>query len=267
MTPGGGVLRSEEEVHCGVRSHALKKAELQEGFGYIPNTGDHTNITSAFVLPNVNVVRLPDAHMESLQNSLPPDQWVAFFALLPASADVLDFLEDSQEAAAATLTKASRDVSFAYMPASKRPRLADLVRGCVGPGVNLAARLMGEGTVNKTDLFSEELEMASSGEWVEGNNDDEGPRPFAPMNGQWNQLVSRVTPCHKKLVVFGPPWCRPLPSRMVISRILMTKSSIFKDLLAGTQQFSTPTFQEWNCGLQLSAYVILSRKSSRMWSN
>jgi hypothetical protein len=156
-------------THCGTTSHAFKKAELREGFRYIPSsTGDRTNTRSAFLYPSVDAGSLPEAYMESLQNLLPPEQWVSYFAMLPAQSEMGEFSEDHQEAAATTLTKGSRKVSFSYTPASKRPRLAELVSGPLGASVNLAAQFKEEGYADEVDLFSEDLEANIPEEWVEG---------------------------------------------------------------------------------------------------
>jgi hypothetical protein len=179
--------------HCGTGSHAFKKAQLHEGFGYIPSTGDRTNTRSAFLSPSVDAGSLPEAYMESLQNTLSPDKWISYFAMLPAHSELDEFDVDHQEAAAATLTKASRAVSFSYTPASKRPRLTDLIAGPVGASVNLASRFKEEGAAGKADLFSEDLEANISDEWNEGGEGDSSAPPFSPTILQWNQLVKRVS--------------------------------------------------------------------------
>ena len=127
-------LESGGYGHCGIGSHAVKKAELVEGFGYIPSNGDRLNTRSAFLAPTIDTRSLPLAYLESLQALLTPSQWVSFFAVLPTESEMASEGEDHQEIAAAILTKASRAVSFAYTPATKRPCLADL------PCVSLCGR-------------------------------------------------------------------------------------------------------------------------------
>jgi hypothetical protein len=143
--------------HCGAGCHAFKKAQLHEGFGCIPSTVDGTNACSAFLSPYVDAASLPDACMESLQNLLPPpEQWISCFAMLPAQSE-MGFLEDNQddhqEAAAATLTKASRTLSFSHTPATKGPRLTELISGPSGASVNLAERFKGGGVCGQGRPF------------------------------------------------------------------------------------------------------------------
>jgi hypothetical protein len=105
--------------------------------------------------------------------------------------EMADVNEDHQEIAASILSKASWwAVSFAYTPATNRPRLADVVTHSVGGGVNLGARFKTEGAADKAVSFEEELELANSEDWTEG--DDATPSssaPFAPSISQWNFLV------------------------------------------------------------------------------
>jgi hypothetical protein len=126
--------------HCGVGSHSQRNAYLVEGFGYIPSNGDRANTRSAFISPTIDTRGLPMAYLESLQTSLTPSQWVSFFAVLPTESEIASAGKGNhQEIAAAIVTKASRGVSFAYTPAAKRPRMADLVsRSTRTSAVNLA---------------------------------------------------------------------------------------------------------------------------------
>ena len=100
--------------------------------------------------------------------------------------------EDHQEIAAAIVTKASRAVSFAFTPATKRPRLTDLVARSVRGGVNLASRFGDEDSVDKTDSLVDELGVVAPEEWVEGEDIGFDPTAFAPTNAQWNTLVKTV---------------------------------------------------------------------------
>jgi hypothetical protein len=120
--------------------------------------------------------------------------------MLPAQNEMGEFSEDPQEAAAVTLSKPSRAVAFSYTPASKHMHLAELVTGPVGVSVHLAAHFKEEGSTDKADLFSEDLEAMISEEWVEG---DEGENtsflfsltvcfPVEPACEKSQQTFSRV---------------------------------------------------------------------------
>jgi hypothetical protein len=158
--------------HCGTGSHSQKKAELVEGFGYIPSNGDRANTRSAFLVPTIDTRGLPIAYLESLQTSLTPLQWVSFFAVLPTQSEMASGEEDHQEIAAAIVTKASRGVSFAYTPAAKRPRMTDIVPRSMGSVVDLAIRFRDEESADKVDSIVEDLEFAPSDDWTEGGGRD-----------------------------------------------------------------------------------------------
>ena len=185
-------LESGGYGHCGIGSHAVKKAELVEGFGYIPSNGDRLNTRSAFLAPTIDTRSLPLAYLESLQALLTPSQWVSFFAVLPTESEMASEGEDHQEIAAAILTKASRAVSFAYTPATKRPRLLDLVSRSVGGGINLGSRFKTEGSADKADLFVEELKATFSEGWIEDEGVDPSSGSFTPSISQWNLLIGKV---------------------------------------------------------------------------
>jgi hypothetical protein len=103
-----------------------------------------------------------------------------------------DVNEDHQEIAAAILAKASRAVSFAYTPATKRPRLADVViRSAIG-GIDLGARFKSEETADNAASLEEELEHANSEDWTEGDDPSPSSAPFVPSIAQWNLLVKKV---------------------------------------------------------------------------
>jgi hypothetical protein len=59
-------------MHCGTGLQAFKKADLREGFGYIPSTGDITNTRSAILFPSADAGSLREAYMESLRNCCHP---------------------------------------------------------------------------------------------------------------------------------------------------------------------------------------------------
>ena len=95
----------------------MKKADLVEGFGYIPSNGDRLNTRSAFLAPTIDTRSLPMAYLESpLQTLLTPSQWVPFFAVLPTESEMASEGEDHREITAAILSNASRAVSFACTP-------------------------------------------------------------------------------------------------------------------------------------------------------
>jgi hypothetical protein len=187
LYPGG-------PCHCGTGSHAQKKAELVEGFGYIPSNGDRANTRSAFLVPTIDTRGLPVAYLESLQTSLTPSQWVSFFAVLPTESEMGSEDEDHQEIAAAIVTKASRGVSFAYTPAGKRPRMTELVSrsSAVRGGINLATQFRDEESAGKADSSMEELELAPSDDWTDSGELGSSPPLFTPTAGQWNMLVKKI---------------------------------------------------------------------------
>jgi hypothetical protein len=151
------LLKDGGPSYCGVGSHGQKKAELVEGSGYIPSNGDRSNTRSAFFL-----------------------------------APIVDTRSLHQEVAAAILFKASRAVSFACTPATKRPRLTNIVSRSVGGGVNLGTRFKAEGFADKADSFVEELEVALSEDWMEDDDAASSSAGFSPSISQWNMLVKKV---------------------------------------------------------------------------
>jgi hypothetical protein len=193
LYPGG-------PCHCGTGSHAQKKADLVEGFGYIPSNGDRANTMSAFLVPTIDTRGLPVAYLESLQTSLTPSQWVSFFAVLPTESEMSSGEEDHQEIAAAIITKASRGVSFAYTPAAKRPRMMELLSRSARRGTNLAAQFKHEEPAGKADSSVDELELAPSDDWTESGESGSSPPLFTPTAGQWNLLVKTIGSLSQELI-------------------------------------------------------------------
>jgi hypothetical protein len=132
------------------------------------------------------------AYLESLQTSLTPSQWVSFFAVLPTESEMASGDADHAEIAAAIVTKAIWGVSFAYTPATKHPRLLDIVSRPSGSAIDLSARFREEGTTDKGDSLLNELELAPSDDWSEGGESGSVPTPFTPSSSQWNQVVKRI---------------------------------------------------------------------------
>jgi hypothetical protein len=60
-------IRDPRHGHCGVSSHDVHKAIIEEGHGYIPSVTNRANTESVFLNPSVNAVRFPGAFSELLK--------------------------------------------------------------------------------------------------------------------------------------------------------------------------------------------------------
>jgi hypothetical protein len=69
--------------HCSVASHAVHKAELNKGHGYIPSVNDRSNTESAFLEPCVPSARFPDSINDLASQFLSHEEWIAFLTYLP----------------------------------------------------------------------------------------------------------------------------------------------------------------------------------------
>jgi hypothetical protein len=181
-----------ESHHCGVASHAMHKAILQEGTGYIPSVNDRSNTESAFLEPVVSASRFPSSINDLANQALSHEEWVTFLTYLP-SEDVMQDSEDiGLELAAEALEKSKLLVSFAVTPAAKKPKLTYLV----------SRVLRSKGAKNLENQFNEENRDTDKVEWsfedLEAPMDHENAdglneaAPFSPSAGQWNSMVRKI---------------------------------------------------------------------------
>jgi hypothetical protein len=120
------------------------------------------------------------------------EEWIASFTVLPAVEEMKLLTEVAPELVAEVMEKSSHVVSFAITPASKKPRLANLVSDMLvskNPK-NLASRFDDEDPTTKMDVSFENLKVPVSSDWTEV---EAASATFAPTVGQWNSLVGQVT--------------------------------------------------------------------------
>jgi hypothetical protein len=179
--------------HCGVASHAMHKAKLGEGCGYIPSVKNRSGSESAFLEPCVTSKRFPSSINDLAQQALSHEEWVAFLTYLPDEDDSQDSNNVRFEATAEALEKSKLMVSFAITPANQKPKLPNLVSRILNSKstYNLEDRFRKEDDdTDKVELSFEHLEAPVMEE--EGSKDVGDAAPFSPSVAQWNSLVRRV---------------------------------------------------------------------------
>jgi hypothetical protein len=103
-------VKDRRYSHCGVGSHTLHKANLEEGHGYIPSMTDRSNTESAFLEPSVNAARFPGAFTEVLGQSLSHDEWLASFTVLPT----VEEMDKSTEVGHELMTEVTECQAYIY---------------------------------------------------------------------------------------------------------------------------------------------------------
>jgi hypothetical protein len=176
-------------THCGIGSHAVHKANLQEGHGYIPNVSDRAK---AYLEPSIDASRFPGSFSELLGQSLSYEGWLASFTVLPTREEIEESAEVGHELVAEVMEKSRHIVSFAVTPAAKKPRLTNVVSNILNSksAKNLASRFDDEGFTDKVEMSFEELEAPRSEDWTDAGAETS---TFSPTPGQWNSLVQHVS--------------------------------------------------------------------------
>jgi hypothetical protein len=121
------LIRDPAHPHFGAGSHATHKATLEEGHGHIPSVADRANTESACLDPSVDADRFPGAFDVLLGRSLPYEEWIASFVVLPSREEMGNSSNVGHELVAEVMEKSSHAVSFAVAPAAKKPRLTNLI--------------------------------------------------------------------------------------------------------------------------------------------
>jgi hypothetical protein len=114
-------------THCKVASHAIHKAELQEGHSHIPSVNDRANTESACIDPSINSARFPNSINDLAGQALLHNEWIAFLTYLPTEEAMQESSYVGQEMAAEALEKSKLLVSFAVTPARIKPKLTNLI--------------------------------------------------------------------------------------------------------------------------------------------
>jgi hypothetical protein len=185
-------LKGSTYTHCGVASHAVHKAPLEEGHGYIPSINDRSNTESAFLEPYVASARFPNSIKDLASQALTHEEWIAFLTYLPEEGVLQQAKGNNQELAAEALEKSKLMVSFAVTPATQKPKLPYLVEKVLNTkgSKNLESRFNEENSAtDRVELNFEDLEASPPEGWVDTDAD---VAPFSPSVAQWNALVSRV---------------------------------------------------------------------------
>jgi hypothetical protein len=178
--------------HCGVASHAMHKAKLDEGCGYIPSVNSRSGTESAFLEPCVSATRFPSSINDLAEQALSHEEWIAFLTYLPDEEDTQDMMNVRYEATAEALEKSKLMVSFAITPANQKPKLTNLVSRILNSksAKNLEDRFRKEDDdTDKVNLSFEHLEAPVMEEGSEYAGD---AGTFSPSIAQWNSLVRRV---------------------------------------------------------------------------
>jgi hypothetical protein len=105
-------IRDSSHSHCGVGSHAVHKAFIEEGHGYIPSVTDRANTESVFLNPSVNAARFPGAFSELLQQSLTHEEWINSLTVLPTVEEMEESTETGHELVAEVMEKSRHIVSI-----------------------------------------------------------------------------------------------------------------------------------------------------------
>lgn len=195
------IISSPSHPHCGVGSHAAHKATISEGHGYIPSVTGRSNVESAYLTPSIAAARFPSAFSEILGQCLTHEQWIASFTVLPTEEEMERSGEVGSELMSEVVERSKHIVSFAVTPATKKPRLTNVVSRILNSKSvkNLSSRFDDEGSpTDKVDLSFEDLEVLESKEWSEV---DANSSSFAPTATQWNSLVRHVSSLSGELKV------------------------------------------------------------------
>jgi hypothetical protein len=115
------LITNQAYTHCGTGSHAVHKANLQEGHGYIHTVSDRAK--AYFLKPSIDAARFPGSFSELLGQSLLREGWLASFTVLPTREEI----EESAEVGPEVIEKSRQVVSFTVTPATKKSRLANVV--------------------------------------------------------------------------------------------------------------------------------------------
>jgi hypothetical protein len=117
----GGLIGGASLSHCGVGSHAVHKAIIDEGHGYIPSVTNRANTESVFLTPLVNAVCFPGAFSELLGQSLTHEEWINSLTVFPTVKEMEESTEVGHEMVAEVMEKSRHIVSFSVTPALKKP--------------------------------------------------------------------------------------------------------------------------------------------------